>query len=87
MLDRESTKFINQLTRQSPFYEKFSQPRYAHLKGYPEHDAIAFELAKMMTSYQYYDPSFFNTVSAEVPRFIGRMNADKKNKPRSIRYS
>jgi hypothetical protein len=29
----------------------------------------------------------FNSVSAEVPRFIGRMNADKKNKPRSIGYS
>jgi len=60
MNDREATKKINQITRSSPFYEKFSQPRYKHLKGYPDHDQITFDLARMLTSYQFYDPSFFD---------------------------
>jgi hypothetical protein len=58
--EREIAKKINQLTRESPFYRKFNERRYNHLKGYIEHDDIMFSLARMMTAYQYYPRTLFD---------------------------
>jgi hypothetical protein len=60
LIDREFAKKINQLTRQSPFYQKFNERRYSHLKGYIEHDDVMFFLARLMTTYQYYPHSIFD---------------------------
>ncbi|MEG3440182.1 hypothetical protein V0288_23835 [Pannus brasiliensis CCIBt3594] len=57
--DREIAKKLNQLTRQSPFYKKFNERRYGHVKGYIEHEEVMFALARTMTGYQYYDSSIF----------------------------
>lgn len=57
--DREITKQINQITRESPYYEKFNERRYHNPKGYVEYETVMFNLARLMTSYQFYDVSFF----------------------------
>ncbi|MEA5536790.1 hypothetical protein [Crocosphaera sp. XPORK-15E] len=58
--EREMAKQINQLTRQSPFYDKFNQLRYKSPKGFIDYDTVTFESARLLTSYQFYEPSFFD---------------------------
>lgn len=59
--DRGITKQINQMTRESPYYEKFNERRYYNPKGYVEYETVVFNLARLLTSYQIYDGSFFET--------------------------
>jgi hypothetical protein len=59
--DREITKQINQMTRESPYYEKFNERRYSHPKGYVEYENVVFNLARLLMSYQIYDGSLFET--------------------------
>ncbi|MDV3002517.1 MAG: hypothetical protein N5P05_004172 (plasmid) [Chroococcopsis gigantea SAG 12.99] len=54
-MDRENIKLMNQLTRSSPYFEKFNSQKYRHLKGYADHERILFELARMRTCYQAFD--------------------------------
>ena len=58
-MGKGNIKHLNQLTRNSPFYQKLSQRRYSHVKGYADYDAIIFEIARMLTSYQHFQSSFF----------------------------
>ena len=57
--DREITKQINQMTRQSPFYDKFNQRLYRNPKGYIEYETVTFQMARLLFSYQLYDGNFF----------------------------
>lgn len=57
--DRELVKKINYITRQSPFFKKFNQLKYKSPKGYGEYEAATFQLARLFTSYQFFEPSSF----------------------------
>jgi hypothetical protein len=58
---RDFIKKINQLTRQSPFYYRFNECRYSHVKGYIDHDDVMFSMARSLTSYQCYNTDLFET--------------------------
>lgn len=59
--ERHFIKKINQLTRKSPFYQRFNECRYSHVKGYIDHDDITFSMARSLTGYQFYDADLFET--------------------------
>jgi hypothetical protein len=58
-MDKEINKQINQLTKASPYFKKFSQKRYSKVKGYIDHDSVTLHLARSLTTYEYLDGSFF----------------------------
>lgn len=57
--DREMVKAINKMTRQSPYFKRFNQLRYKSPKGYWDYDTVIFQMARLLTSYQSCDGSFF----------------------------
>lgn len=56
--DKELLKRINQLTRASPFFDKFNAQRYRNLKGYIEHETVMFQLARLRLCYQSFAPQY-----------------------------
>lgn len=58
-MDKDSIKALNQLTRSSPYFEKFNSQKYRNVKGYADHERVLFELARMRTCYQAFDADGF----------------------------
>ena len=58
-MDKEINKRINQLTKASPYFKKFSQKRYSKVKGYIDHDRVILDLARSLVSYDYCTTDYF----------------------------
>lgn len=55
--DRDLVKKANKLTRSSPFFAKFNQLKYQNIKGYIQYENVTFQLARLLTCFQFFDPA------------------------------
>lgn len=58
-MDKATNKLINQLTKSSPYFKKFSQKRYSRVKGYIDYDTVIMNLASCLLGYEFSDTDFF----------------------------